>query len=213
MRLRLAVALLTAATLVTVACSQSDTGITTAVKSRLAADDTVSAYQIDVDTNGRVVTLSGTVETPTEKEHAVMLARQTEGVQDVVDQISVNAGAAPTTGDLRDDADEAAREARDEAREAAGAAREAGQDALRRAGEAVDRTGSALTDAAVTSAVKAKFLADAAVSGLRIDVDTKDGVVTLEGTVASKAEVDRAVSLARETDGVSRVVNNLRIGG
>ena len=39
----------------TVACSQSDAGITTAVKSKMAADDTVKAYKIDVDTDRKSV--------------------------------------------------------------------------------------------------------------------------------------------------------------
>jgi hyperosmotically inducible protein len=198
---RFALALSTAAVFVAVACSQSDPGVTTAVKSKLAADDTVRAYQIDVDTDDRVVTLSGTVETSAEKEHAVMLARQTDGVRDVVDQITVNPAAAATTGDIRDEANEAAREAREEAREA-------GQESR----EAAGRAGAAVTDAAITSAVKSKLLADTAVSGLKIDVDTNSGVVTLNGNVGTKAEAERAVSLARGTDGVTRVVNNLRNG-
>ena len=70
-----------------------------------------------------------------------------------------------------------------------------------------------MTDAAVTSAVKTKFLADTAVSGLKIDVDTKAGMVTLNGMVPTKAEADRAVGIARDTSGVKSVVNNLRIGG
>ena len=179
----------------------SDPGITTAVKSKCAADATVKAYQIDVDTNSRVVTLSGIVETAAAKDQAVMLARQTDGVREVVDHIRVNPEAAATTGDIRREAKEAAREAREEAREAAQETREEAREA-----------GAAMTDAAVTSAVKTKFLADAAVSGLKIDVDTKAGIVTLNGMVASKAEADRAVSLARDTNGVKGVVNNLRIG-
>ena len=199
-----------AVVLLSVGCAQSDPGITTAVKSKMAADDTVKAYRIDVDTKDRVVTLSGTVETTAQKDQAMTIARQTDGVRDVVDQITVNPTAAATTGDIRDEANEAAREARDEAREAGQEAKEAGRDAQQRTGEAVNRTGAAISDAAITSSVKTKFLADAAVSGLKIDVDTKDGVVTLDGTVATKAEADRAVSLARDTDGVTRVVNNLR---
>jgi hypothetical protein len=39
------------------------------------------------------------------------------------------------------------------------------------------------------------------------------GVVTLKSTVSTRAEADRAVMLARETKGVTRVVNNLRVGG
>jgi len=206
------VLLSTAGTIVTIACSQSDPGMTTAVKSKLVADETVKAYQIDVDTKDRVVTLSGTVQTTAAKDQAVMLARQTDGVRDMVDRITVDPGAAPTTGNLREEANEAGREIREEGGEAADAARDLGRDAQARTGEAADRTGAMLTDAAVTTAVKTKFLADTAVSGLKIDVDTKDGVVTLNGMVATKAEADRAVTLARDSDGVKRVVTNLRIG-
>ena len=46
-----------------VACSSTDPGLTTAVKSKLAADDTVKAYRIDVDTKDAVVTLNGAVDT------------------------------------------------------------------------------------------------------------------------------------------------------
>jgi hyperosmotically inducible protein len=192
---RLAVLLFAAGTIVTLACAQSDPGITTAVKSKLAVDDTVKAYQIDVDTTEGVVTLRGTVDRAAAKEQAVAIARRTDGVRNVVDQITVSSQAAATTGDLTDTAKEAARDARD------------------KAGDAASKTGAVLTDAAVTTAVKSKFLADTAISGLKIDVDTTDGVVTLKGTVASKAEADRAVSVARNTDGVKRVINNLRVQG
>jgi hypothetical protein len=78
----------------TVACSKSDAGITTAVKSKLAADDTVKAYQVNVTTDHKVVTLSGDVETAAQKEHAVLIARNTGGVADVIDQLRVNRTAA-----------------------------------------------------------------------------------------------------------------------
>ena len=79
---------------VTVACGQTDAGITTNVKTKLAADDTVKAYQVDVDTQNRVVTLSGNVETTAAKDRAIMIARETDGVRDVIDQIRVNEAAA-----------------------------------------------------------------------------------------------------------------------
>jgi hyperosmotically inducible protein len=72
--------------------------------------------------------------------------------------------------------------------------------------------GNVATDAAVTTAVKSKLLADPAVGGLKIDVDTKDGVVTLTGNLATRAEADQAVKVARATDGVVRVVDNLKVG-
>jgi len=86
----------------TVACAQTDSGITTAVKSKLAADDTVKAYQVDVDTNNHVVTLKGDVNSSLAKERAVEIARNTDGVRDVIDQIRVMDTAA-TSGRLDDD--------------------------------------------------------------------------------------------------------------
>ncbi|HVG56695.1 MAG TPA: BON domain-containing protein [Vicinamibacterales bacterium] len=102
----------------TVACSQTDAGITTAVKSKLAADDMVKAYKVDVDTQHKVVTLSGEVETAAQREHAVMIARNTRGVSNVIDHLQVSPTAA-TTGvavdidhglkaDVKRDADETA---------------------------------------------------------------------------------------------------------
>lgn len=77
-----------------VACAQSDAGITTAVKGKLASDDQVKAYQIDVDTANKVVTLSGTVETSAAKARAVEIARGTDGVTTVVDNIQVGTATA-----------------------------------------------------------------------------------------------------------------------
>jgi len=71
------------------ACGQSDTGITTAVKGKLVADDLVKARQINVDTQNKIVTLTGEVRTQAEESRALQIARETKGVVDVVDQISV----------------------------------------------------------------------------------------------------------------------------
>ena len=89
----------------TVACSQTDAGITSAVKSKLAADDTVKAYKVDVDTANKVVTLSGEVDTEAQRAHAVMIARNTDGVADVVDQLRVNPTAATSGVDIDADVD------------------------------------------------------------------------------------------------------------
>jgi hyperosmotically inducible protein len=182
--------------LAAVGCGQTDAGITTTVKTKMAADDAVKAYQIDVDTRNGVVTLKGDVDTVAAKTQAVHIARNTEGVRDVIDQIHV-AETAATGGLLEPDDDRAEQE---------------GRDIGTRVGETADRVGSALSDAAMTSAVKAKFLADNMVRGLDIDVDTRSGVVVLNGTVSSRAEAARAMMLARETEGVEQVVDNLKVG-
>ena len=201
---RCAILLSAAGLVMTVACAETDPGITTAVKAKFAADDTVKAYQIDVDTTNTVVTLTGTVETQAAKEMAVTLARQTDGVTNVIDQITVNAASAVTPRNLGDDALDAAQRGVEATKGVAGEAADT-------IGDAAERTGDVISDAAVTTAVKSKFLADTATPGLKIDVDTKDGVVTLNGTVRTRAEADRAASLARDTNGVKRVVSNLKI--
>jgi hyperosmotically inducible protein len=73
--------------------------------------------------------------------------------------------------------------------------------------------GQVIDDAAITAAVKAKLLADPTVGGLKIDVDTREGVVYLTGDqMKSQAEIDQAIKLAKETSGVKSVENKLIIG-
>ncbi len=204
-----------AVAMLTVACAQTDPGVTTAVKAKLAADDVVKAYRIDVDTKDKIVTLKGEVDTASARTRAVELAKATAGVRDVVDQLTVAVGMTPPGG--LDDAAQA------KAAEAAQTAEAKTDEAKSKAGEAADRAGTAVAtagekvadataDAALTAAVKTKFLADSSIAGLKIDVDTKDNVVTLSGTVASAAEKRRAVEVARETDGVKKVVDRLKVG-
>ena len=202
-----------AAAILTVACAQTDAGITTNVKTKLAADDTVKAYQVDVDTRNGVVTLSGTVENAAAKEQAITIARGTDGVRDVIDQIRVGEAAATGgTYDLENRAERGAAELKEEGREAADKVKAEGRELKAEAGEAANKAGAVITDAAITTAVKAKFLADTTVKGLRIDVDTDNGMVTLNGTVSSRGEADRAMTLARNTDGVKGVHDNLKVG-
>jgi hyperosmotically inducible protein len=148
-----------------VACSKSDAGITTAIKGKLAADDQVKAYQIDVDTRERVVTLSGTIDSHVARSRAADLARAQEGVKQVIDNMTVTAaGPMPT-----------------------------------------------VPDAALTAAVKTAILADKSLSGRRIDVDARDGVITLRGEVRSQAEKEIAVQLARDATGAREVTDRLVI--
>lgn len=82
------------AALFTVACGQTDMGITTKVKSRLDTDRTLNSSQIQVSTRNKVVTLSGPVDSTASKEKAVAVARGAEGVVDVVDNLSVSTAVA-----------------------------------------------------------------------------------------------------------------------
>jgi osmotically-inducible protein OsmY len=75
-----------------------------------------------------------------------------------------------------------------------------------------DRPGNKVEDAWILTKVKAKFVGEDALKHSDIDVDVQHGVVTLKGTVASAAGRQRAMQIARDTDGVVRVVDRLAIG-
>ena len=76
---------------------------------------------------------------------------------------------------------------------------------------AVNRTEEAVAGAAATSKIKAKMALDDLVKASDINVDTDGSVVTLTGTVGSRDEQKRAMRIATETAGVTKVVNHLRV--
>src|SRR2546428_2289917 len=80
----------------------SDATVTTTVKSKLVADPATSAARINVDTSNGVVTLSGAVPTAAEKSEAERIARNTQGVTQVVNNITVERGEGGATGMLSD---------------------------------------------------------------------------------------------------------------
>jgi hyperosmotically inducible periplasmic protein len=71
--------------------------------------------------------------------------------------------------------------------------------------------GDTIDDATVTTRVKTALLNDPEVGGLRIDVDTFKGVVTLSGRVKTKEEEAKAIALARRIGGVTDVKSTLQI--
>jgi hyperosmotically inducible protein len=71
--------------------------------------------------------------------------------------------------------------------------------------------GRNVDDAAITASVKSTLVADKAANLTRVDVDTNNGVVSLNGVVDSPDQKSRAEQLARRVDGVKKVVNNLQV--
>ena len=71
--------------------------------------------------------------------------------------------------------------------------------------------GETIDDATITTRVKTALLNDPDIGGLRIDVDTFKGVVTLSGAVKTPAERDKAVEIARRIGGVTDVKSTLQI--
>jgi hyperosmotically inducible protein len=105
------------------------------------------------------------------------------------------------TDAMRDGVRAAAREASAEVKERAAAGVET----------VVNRAEEAVTSAALTSKIKAKMALDDLVKAADIDVDTDGSVVTLTGNVGSADERQRAVRIATETAGVTKVVDRLGV--
>jgi len=79
------------------------------------------------------------------------------------------------------------------------------------AAETMSRAGGVAGDAAITAKVKTALLADPDVKALQIDVDTHDGVVTLNGTADGRNNVDKAGQIAKGIDGVKSVENRMTV--
>ena len=164
-----------------------DAWITTQVQAKYFMSPDIKGRNIDVDTANGVVTLSGHVQSAQERQQALAKAREVSGVTNVVDKLTIvpEGKSVGTTGEWP--------RARD------------------KAGAAVDRLGTEISDTWITTKIQSKYFLDADVKGLSIDVTTNTGVVTLAGQVNSAAERQKAISLAKTTDGVKDVVDKLAV--
>lgn len=170
---KLFVITLMAATLITLGCATNrpageqidDAVITSKIKTKLTADPEVNPFNIDVDTEDGVVRLSGKVSQAEARREAVRLARDTQGVRRVINEITVGE---------------------------------------RTVSDRVD-------DASIVTRLKAKITADPDLNPLNIDVDSEDGVVTLSGQVESNENREEAERLAKNTEGVRKVNNRLKV--
>ncbi len=69
-----------------------------------------------------------------------------------------------------------------------------------------------ISDATITAKIKTAFAKDKEVSARNINIDTDNkGMVTLKGNVKSQAEADKAVKIAKETQGVTSVKSELKV--
>jgi hyperosmotically inducible periplasmic protein len=167
------------------------------IEDRFEQDSTLKNHNLRASVDGRVATLTGTVETEGQRDRAGRLAR-VAGISSVENHIAlgpVHRGAAQKT-------EEKVKEGVEKGVSATGKG-------VQKAGEALSKTGSEITDAAILSTVKARFVGEDLLKGSDINVDCDKHVVTLKGTVASQAGRHRAVELARSAKGVDRVVDRL----
>ncbi|HUP90637.1 MAG TPA: BON domain-containing protein [Solimonas sp.] len=68
-----------------------------------------------------------------------------------------------------------------------------------------------LSDAAITTKIRATLLADEQLKALEIHIDTSGGVVDLTGFAGSGAQINQAAEIARGVKGVKKVRNDIRL--
>ena len=207
-----------------------DSVITGKIKSGFVKDKIVRSRNYNVDTAGGAVTVRGKARSQAEADRAIEIAKNTQGVVSVKNEIVVSAEKSPSTDKPKRDTRAAGSQepARRDTR-AAGSQEPRDPSAKADTKKAGDMSASTSTststsakgtapaskdgspDALITTKIKAEYAKDKAVSAMNIKVDTNNGVVTLGGTAKSKAEADKAVQLAKAVKDVKSVKNEIKV--
>jgi len=177
------------------------------VHSEFINEDLLDGSNIDVDVKNGVVTLQGTVTSEAGRARAQELARKNDGVKNVVNQLRI----APAHDNR---AERAMDKTKDKADKAADKTARAADKAEDKTAHAAKKTGRAIDDGWIKSKIYAQYMTEwnTVLDDSDIDVDVDNNVVTLNGTVKSPAAKAKAVSIAKATDGVKNVIDNLRVG-
>lgn len=179
------------------------------VHSEMIDEDVLDGSNIDVDVKDGVVTLQGTVPSEAARARAVAVAKANDGVKNVIDQLKI---APARTGDRAERAADRTARAADKAEDRA---QRAGDRAADKTASATRSAGRAVDDGWIKSKIYAQYLADwnTVLNDSDIDVDVNNNMVTLSGTVKTAEAKAKAVSIARSTEGVKGVKDNLRVAG
>jgi hyperosmotically inducible protein len=143
-------------------------------------------------------------------EVGIALDSTKEGVDDAVD--ATRDGTVVAIDKTQEVAEETADDTKNFAEKAVDKTKEIASATGRKATQAVSATGEAITDGWITTRINGRFVDEALLKGSDINVDTQDHVVTLKGTVTSDAARGRAAAVARNTEGVDQVINQLVVG-
>jgi osmotically-inducible protein OsmY len=173
------------------------------VHSEFVDEDVLSGSNIDVDVKNGVVTLQGTVPSAAGRARALEVAKKNDGVKSVVDQLRI---APPMHNGTMDKAADKTAKTADKAEDKVEKAADSTASSAKKAGRAID-------DGWIKSKIYAQYMADwnTVLNDSDIDVDVANNMVTLNGTVKSAEAKAKAVSIAKGTDGVKGVKDNLKV--
>jgi osmotically-inducible protein OsmY len=199
-----------------------DAALRQQIERRFETSPTLKGQDLTVSVDDSVATVTGVVATNALQGRALQLAK-VKGVSRVENQIEVQAKDQPSGIEAAGDKTKAGLEKGVDA--AVGAAKKTTQavekgigKSEQGAGTAADKTakgigraGEKMTDASITTRVKARFSSENLLHDSQINVQTNDRVVTLTGRVSSAAARDRSIELAQNLVGVQNVVDRLRV--
>jgi len=171
--------------------AMTDSDLQNAVQSRLNADTELNAAKLDVDANAKdnKITLKGTVPTETMRLRAVDLAKAGNPNLEITDKIDVK----PREIARSEYTEEMARDARERAKTSG------------------DKIGTSLNDAWIHTKITSKLISDKDTPARKINIDVVDGIVTLRGEVNTPTAKEEADRIAKDTEGVKRVRNLLKV--
>jgi hyperosmotically inducible protein len=170
----------------------TDSELESQIKAKLSSDPQVRAadLRVSADAGKHEATISGTVESAAVRTKAIDLARSAHAGLSVTDKIEVKARELSRA----DYTEDYAREARMKAKEYG------------------EQIGDTLDDAWIHTKIVAKLIGNTVTPERKINVDVVNNVVTLRGTVETAEQKAEAGRIAKETDGVKSVRNQIKVG-
>jgi hyperosmotically inducible periplasmic protein len=174
------------------ATKMTDSQLEDKIKAKFDSDAQLKASDLSVsaDADKNEATISGEVGTQALRSKAVAMAKEASPGLILTDKIDVK----PRELTREQYTEERAIEEREKAKGTG------------------DRLGDSMDDAWIHTKLVAKFIGDADTPGRKINVDVVNNVVTLRGTVETAQQRAEAERIARDTEGVKRVVNQLKVG-
>ncbi|HYS26004.1 MAG TPA: BON domain-containing protein [Vicinamibacterales bacterium] len=167
----------------------ADVWLSTKIHSKFVGDRDIEARDVSVSTKDGVVTLKGRVLNEPMRQLAIAIAKDTDGVKQVVNQLDVEIAGPVAPSRAQNGA-------------TPGAVATTGSSSPTAAGP---------DDGRITSSIQSKYFISDRLKGRRVNVTSSGGVVTLNGDVADETERAEALLLARTTDGVTRVEDSLTV--
>jgi hyperosmotically inducible periplasmic protein len=175
-----------------VQASSTDQDISNLIATKLASDKSVKPDAIKVTVHNGVVTLTGVVPKDADRTR--------------VEQLAHVPGVARVENNLT-----SREKATDKAKGTAGKVADTSKKGVDKTKDALSKTGEVITDTWISGRIKTKFMGDEGLRASAITVDSSDHVVTLSGAVTDAAAHAKALRMAKEVEGVDRVIDKLTV--